>query len=97
MFSYIMLGTNDLSRAITFYDPLMDILAYPRGGTDEGHQAYVRISAKVSTALTSEIPMATSWLSCITPHNPENDKPGASVPPPETKPIPQISEERWTS
>jgi catechol 2,3-dioxygenase-like lactoylglutathione lyase family enzyme len=36
MFSYIMLGTNDLSRAITFYDPLMDILAYPRGGTDEG-------------------------------------------------------------
>ncbi|ECJ2545422.1 hypothetical protein FNN75_11325 [Salmonella enterica subsp. arizonae] len=36
MFSYIMPGTNDLSRAITFYDPLMDILAYPRGGTDEG-------------------------------------------------------------
>ncbi|EPY5226394.1 hypothetical protein ACXDTI_005083 [Klebsiella quasipneumoniae] len=36
MFSYIMPGTNDLSRAITFYDPLMDILAHPRGGTDEG-------------------------------------------------------------
>lgn len=36
MFSYIMPGTNDLSRAITFYDPLMDMLAYPRGGTDEG-------------------------------------------------------------
>lgn len=36
MFSYIMPGTNDPPRAITFYDPLMDILAYPRGGTDEG-------------------------------------------------------------
>ncbi|HID4334002.1 glyoxalase, partial [Klebsiella pneumoniae] len=23
MFSYIMLGTNDLPRAIKFYDPLM--------------------------------------------------------------------------
>ncbi|CAM6538009.1 MULTISPECIES: hypothetical protein [Enterobacter] len=36
MFSYIMLGTNDLPRAITFYDPLMEMLAYPRVGTDEG-------------------------------------------------------------
>ncbi len=31
MFSYIMPGTNDLSHAITFYDPLMDMLAYPHG------------------------------------------------------------------
>lgn len=29
MFSYIMLGTNDLPRAITFYVPLMEILGYP--------------------------------------------------------------------
>lgn len=36
MFSYIMPGTNDLLRAITFYDPLIDMLAYPRGGTNEG-------------------------------------------------------------
>lgn len=28
MFSYIMLGTNDLPRAITFYDPLMEMLGY---------------------------------------------------------------------
>ena len=35
MFSYIMLGTNDLPRAITFYDPLMDMLGYPRGGRNE--------------------------------------------------------------
>lgn len=29
MFSYIMLGTNDLPRAITFYDPLMEMLGIP--------------------------------------------------------------------
>jgi hypothetical protein len=94
MFSYIMLGTNDLPRAITFYDPLMEMLGYSRGGRNENvawwgvfngnnttartreHQACVRNTAKGSTALTSETPMATSWLSCITRRNPENDKPG---------------------
>ena len=35
MFSYIMLGTNDLPRASTFYDPLMEMLRYPRGGRNE--------------------------------------------------------------
>ncbi len=30
MFSYIMLGTNDLPRAIRFYDPLMEMLGQPR-------------------------------------------------------------------
>ncbi|EAN4734249.1 VOC family protein [Salmonella enterica subsp. enterica serovar Soerenga] len=35
MFSYIMLGTNDLPRAITFYDPLMEMLGYTRGGRNE--------------------------------------------------------------
>lgn len=29
MFSYVMLGTNDLQRAIRFYDPLMELLGYP--------------------------------------------------------------------
>ncbi len=157
MFSYIMLGTNDLPHAITFYDPLMEMLGYPRDGRNENvawwgvfngnnttalgigrpfdkqdattgngvmvaliarsaehiqqlhalalttaartreDLACARITAKVSTALMLETPMATSWLSSITPHNPEYDKSGASAPPPETKPIPQISEERWTS
>ena len=32
MFSYIMLGTNDLPRAIRFYDPLMEMLGQPRSG-----------------------------------------------------------------
>ncbi|TSB76398.1 VOC family protein, partial [Salmonella enterica subsp. enterica serovar Muenchen] len=31
MFSYIMLGTNALPHAIPFYDPLMEMLGYPRG------------------------------------------------------------------
>lgn len=35
MFSYIMLGTNDLPRAITFKDPLMEMLGYPRAGRNE--------------------------------------------------------------
>ncbi|WP_054178757.1 VOC family protein [Trabulsiella odontotermitis] len=35
MFSYIMLGTNDLPRALRFYDPLMELLGYPQGGRGE--------------------------------------------------------------
>lgn len=35
MFSDIMLGTNDLQRAIIFYDPLMDMQGYARGGRNE--------------------------------------------------------------
>ncbi|HHS7464362.1 TPA: hypothetical protein ACU8LT_003132 [Salmonella enterica] len=30
-----MLGTNGLPRAIRFYDPLMELLGYPRGGRNE--------------------------------------------------------------
>ncbi|HCI4632931.1 TPA: VOC family protein, partial [Klebsiella quasipneumoniae subsp. similipneumoniae] len=35
MFSYIMLGTNDLPRAIEFYDPLMALLGHPKAGRNE--------------------------------------------------------------
>ena len=35
MFSYVMLGTNDLPRAIRFYDPLMELLGYPKAGRIE--------------------------------------------------------------
>ncbi|ECW0371985.1 TPA: VOC family protein [Salmonella enterica subsp. enterica serovar Warragul] len=35
MFSYIMLGTNDLPVAIKFYDPLMELLGYPKAGRNE--------------------------------------------------------------
>lgn len=34
MFSYIMLGTNDLPRAITFDDLLMEMLGYPPWGQE---------------------------------------------------------------
>ena len=30
-----MQGTNGLPRAIRFYDPLMELLGYPRGGRTE--------------------------------------------------------------
>lgn len=35
MFSYVMLGTNDLQRAIRFYDPLMELLGHPKAGRNE--------------------------------------------------------------
>lgn len=35
MFSYVMLGTNDLQRAIKFYDPLMELLGHPKVGRNE--------------------------------------------------------------
>ncbi len=35
MFSYIMLGTNDLPRAIEFYDPLMALLGHAKAGRNE--------------------------------------------------------------
>ncbi|MFA5968410.1 MAG: VOC family protein [Sphingomonas sp.] len=35
MFAYAMLGTNDLERAIRFYDPLMERLGQPRCWTGE--------------------------------------------------------------
>ena len=38
MFSYVMLGTNDLQRAIRFYDPLMELPGHPKAGrNEEGH------------------------------------------------------------
>ena len=30
MFSYMMIGTNDLARAERFYDAIMDVLGHPR-------------------------------------------------------------------
>ena len=35
MFSYIMLGTNDLPRAITFLRSADGMLGYPRAGRNE--------------------------------------------------------------
>ncbi|MEG6510043.1 VOC family protein [Methyloligella sp. 2.7D] len=30
MFSYMMIGSNDLARSIAFYDPVMEVLGHPR-------------------------------------------------------------------
>ncbi|MFC6839929.1 VOC family protein [Xanthomonas theicola] len=35
MFAYAMLGTNDLTHALRFYDPLMELLGQPRCWTGE--------------------------------------------------------------
>lgn len=51
MFSYIMPGTNDLPHASTFYDPLMDMLGYPRGGRNEDAAWWGVINGNNTTAL----------------------------------------------
>lgn len=51
MFSYIMLGTNDRPRAITFYDPLMELLGYPRGGRNEDVAWWGLFNGNHTTAL----------------------------------------------
>ncbi|RTP00848.1 VOC family protein [Enterobacter hormaechei] len=44
MFSYVMLGTNDLSRAIRFYDPLMELLGHPKAGRNEEGASWGKFS-----------------------------------------------------
>ncbi|MBC6501839.1 VOC family protein [Citrobacter freundii] len=51
MFSYIMLGTNDLPRAITFYDPLMELLGHPPAGRNEEGASWGTFSANTTTGL----------------------------------------------
>lgn len=41
MFSHIMLGTNDLDRAKTFYDAVLGTLGVPPGGVDR-HRVFWR-------------------------------------------------------
>ena len=40
MFSHIVLGTNDLSRAIAFYDQVMTTLGYARHDTSDTYAGY---------------------------------------------------------
>ncbi|MFM2052418.1 MAG: hypothetical protein RL456_455 [Pseudomonadota bacterium] len=46
MFSHIMLGTNDLDRAKTFYDALLGILDVPPGAVDR-HRIFWRTKTGV--------------------------------------------------
>ena len=51
MFSYVMLGTNDLPRAIAFYDPLMELLGHPKGGRGEEGASWGTFSENHTTGL----------------------------------------------
>lgn len=51
MFSYVMLGTNDLPRAIAFYDPLMELLGHPKAGRGEEGASWGTFSENCTTGL----------------------------------------------
>ena len=40
MFSHVMLGTNNLSESITFYDQVMPVLGYTRQDTGDTYAGY---------------------------------------------------------
>ena len=46
MFSHVMIGTNDLDRAKTFYDALLGTLGVPAGTVDR-HRIFYRTSTGV--------------------------------------------------
>lgn len=46
MFSHVMIGTNDLDRAKTFYDALLGTLGVPAGTVDR-HRIFYRTSSGV--------------------------------------------------
>ena len=51
MFSYMMLGTNDLPRAIRFYDPLMEQLGHPKAGRNEEGASWGTFNSNTTTGL----------------------------------------------
>ncbi|HAT1622669.1 TPA: VOC family protein [Raoultella planticola] len=56
MFSYIMLGTHDLPRAIEFYDPLMELLGHPKAGRNEEGASWGTFSDNHTTGLCVGMP-----------------------------------------
>lgn len=51
MFSYIMLGTNDVNKAYAFYAPLMSILGYSLDGRSEKGAAWGTFKGNNTTGL----------------------------------------------
>ncbi|TQI79094.1 putative lactoylglutathione lyase [Serratia fonticola] len=51
MFSYLMLGTNDLPAAIAFYDPLMALLGHPQAGRSEEGASWGTFNSNKTTGL----------------------------------------------
>ena len=47
MFSHIMIGTNDVARAKTFYDAVLGTLGVPPGHVDDGRRIFYRTPSGV--------------------------------------------------
>ena len=47
MFSHIMIGTNDVERAKTFYDAVLGTLGVPAGSIDAGRRVFYRTKTGV--------------------------------------------------
>ena len=47
MFSHIMIGTNDVERAKTFYDAVLGTLGVPAGNIDGGRRVFYRTKTGV--------------------------------------------------
>ncbi len=70
MFSHIMLGTNNLSESIAFYDQIMPILGYSRESTGEAFAGYGR---------KSDISSGINCLWVGSPFNGETASPGNGI------------------
>lgn len=70
MFSHIMLGTNNLTESIAFYDQVMPILGYSRESTGEAFAGYGR---------KSDIASGINCLWIGSPFNGEPASPGNGV------------------
>ena len=60
MFSYMMLGTNDLPRAIEFYDPLMALLGHPKAGRNEQGASWGTFNGNHTCGLCVGVPLTSS-------------------------------------
>lgn len=56
MFSYVMLGTNDLPRAIRFYDPLMELPGHAKAGRNEEGASWGTFSGNHTRGLCVGLP-----------------------------------------
>lgn len=56
MFSYVMLGTDDLPRAVRFYDPLMELPGHPKAGRSEEGASWGTFNGNGTTELCVGLP-----------------------------------------
>lgn len=65
MFSYVMLGTNDLQRAIKFYDPLMVLLGHPKAGRNEEGASWGRSAITTPSDCASAGPLTSNQRALV--------------------------------